>query len=95
MRLRIFSASSGGECQLRRENNQYNFYNDEQRFAGTRRYASNKPSARETTRYNSFARTCVEPNSLLSRENNQYNLYKKIQRFARTRRYASNKPSAW
>lgn len=33
MRLRIFSASSGGECQLRRENNQYNLYKKIQRFA--------------------------------------------------------------
>jgi len=32
---------------LRMENNKYNIYNDEQRFAGTNtRYACNKPSAR-------------------------------------------------
>lgn len=36
MRLRIFSASSGGECLLSRENNQYNIYNKIQRFVRTK-----------------------------------------------------------
>lgn len=48
MRLRIFFFFGGlpkGKCLLSRENNQYNIYKKIQRFAGTRRYASNKPSA--------------------------------------------------
>lgn len=85
MRLRIFFFFWGaprGKCLLSRENNQYNIYKKIQRFAGTRRYASNKPSVWYTTRYNSFAWRCAEPNILLSRENDQYNIYNKIQRFA-------------
>ena len=49
MRLRIFffflEGLPKGKCLLRRKNNQYNIYKKIQRFAGTRRYASNKPSA--------------------------------------------------
>ena len=41
----LFWGAPRGKCLLSRENNQYNIYKKIQRFAETRRYASNKPSA--------------------------------------------------
>lgn len=81
MRLRIFSASSGGECQLRRENNQYNLYKKIQRFAGTC-VEPNSLLRRENNQYNiykkkqRFARTkTLRVKQAFCKGNNKYNSF--------------------
>lgn len=59
MRLRIFSASSGGECQLSRENNQYNIYKKKQRFARTKTLRVKQAFCKGNNKYNSFAWTVI------------------------------------
>ena len=59
MRLRIFSASSGGECQLSRENNQYNIYKKKQRFARTKTLRVKQAFCKGNNKYNSLAWTVI------------------------------------
>lgn len=59
MRLRIFSASSRGECQLRRKTTRYNIYKKIQRFARTKALRVKQAFCKGNNKYNSFAWTVI------------------------------------
>lgn len=59
MRLRIFPASSGGECQLRRKTTRYNIYKKIQRFARTKTLRVKQAFCKGNNKYNSFAWTVI------------------------------------